>query len=360
VPPSDNTDIPDSMGDGEGNVSMFPAQSSPIISGCDQVMASEEGLDASHTRQSADCETTDNRDGDVATLNPLSMLQVTAPTQFSNDNLGHSTDTDTSPSCESNTSNEQVGTNMAHRQTKRNCPIPHSSPQSHCAAKRARRTLDTQSIAMNVVRSESSIHNDSPETIDPATTRSHYLRSFDILTSKYGEDTDFDLTPAQIIEVIKAGDSFFREDPVDFITSYLKSSHAGLWNTPIPCSPFDGSLTENLFKSFHCAEILDQRTIVDPIKLRVARILLFWYFEQLHSNPELSNRCSRGRSTASVATDDLLQEIFGQKVQNTQDWKQRRMQLQKHKQTGKRWSMLIGCVGPGFLLICNSDLAAHM
>lgn len=236
MPPSDNTDIPDSMGDGEGSVSMFPAQSSPIISGCDQVMASE-GLDASHTRQSADCETSDNRDGDVATFNPLSMLQVTAPTQFSNDNLGHSTDTDTSSSCENNTSNEQVGTNMAHRRTKRNCPIPHSSPQSHCAAKRARRTPDTQSIAMNVVRSESSIHNDSPETIDPATTRSHYLRSFDILTSKYGEDTDFDLTPAQIIEVIKASDLFFRENPVDLITSYLKAVMLGFGTLPFHAPP---------------------------------------------------------------------------------------------------------------------------
>lgn len=157
MPPSDSMDIPDSIEDCEGNISMFPAQPHLPIFGCDQVMASEQGPDANHTPQSAYYETSDNRDADVATLNPLSVLQVTAQTQFSNDNLGHSTDTDISPSCEIDTSDEQAGTTMVHCQTKRNCPIAHSSPQSHCAAKRARRTPNTQSIAINAVRSESPI-----------------------------------------------------------------------------------------------------------------------------------------------------------------------------------------------------------
>jgi hypothetical protein len=34
---------------------------------------------------------------------------------------------------------------------------------------------------------------------------------FDALTSKHGEDNDFDLTPAQIIEVIKGGDPSSRK-----------------------------------------------------------------------------------------------------------------------------------------------------
>ena len=52
---------------------------------------------------------------------------------------------------------------------------------------------------------------ESPETIDHANTVSHYLRSFEVLTSKYGENTDHDLKPTQIIEVIKASDSFLRD-----------------------------------------------------------------------------------------------------------------------------------------------------
>jgi len=207
---------------------------------------------------------------------------------------------------------------------------------------------------------------DNPETIDSANTGSHYVRSFEALTSKYGENTDYDLKPAQVIEVIKAGDAFLREDCVDFITSYLEDCRDGLWNTPVLYPPLNGSLTENLFKSFHCAEILNQRIAVDPIRLQVARILLFWYYEQLYkelySNPELSSRRSRGRDTASIATDILIEEIFhGQKGQrDPQVWKRRRTSLQKQKQIGKRWSTLISCIGPGFLLICNPDLATYM
>jgi hypothetical protein len=206
-------------------------------------------------------------------------------------------------------------------------------------------------------RSESHERNENQEITESDDTRPHYLRSFEILTSKYGEGTDYNLNPAQIIEVIKTGDSFLLERSVEFITSYLESSHDGVWNTPIPCSPFNGPSTENLFKSFHCAEILDHRNTVDPIRFRVARILLFWNYEQLLSDPKLLSKISRGRDSASIATDVLLQEIF---KHDTRDWKRRRMSLQRYKHAGKRWSMVIGCIGPGFLLMCRLNLASHL
>lgn len=248
-----------------------------------------------------------------------------------------------------------------------------SSPlRLHSTTKRARRTSDTtkaqpNSTAVNAQsRNKSFVQTENPETIDYANTGSHYVRSFQALTSKYGENTDHDLKPTQVIEVIKAGDTFLREDCVDFITSYLEDCRDGLWNTPVPCPPLNGSLTENIFKSFHCAEIFDQRIAVDPIRLRVMRILLFRYYEQLckesYSDPGLLSRRSRGRDTASIATDILVEEIFhGQKGQrDPQVWKRRRTSLQKQKQIGKRWSTLISYIGPGFLLICSPDLATHM
>jgi hypothetical protein len=218
-------------------------------------------------------------------------------------------------------------------------------------------------------RNESSAQNENPEITQPtkpksepkpkaeADTRPHYLRSFETMTSKYGKGTEFGLNTAQIISVIKAGDSFLQERSVEFITSYLERCHEGVWNTPIPCSPLNGPLTENLYKSFHCAEILDHRTIVDPIRLRVAKILLFWNFEQLRNDPKLLSRISCGRDTASIATDVLLREIFEHDAQN---WKRRREALQRYKYAGKRWSMVIGCIGPGFLLLCNDSLATYL
>jgi hypothetical protein len=358
-------DIPDSMRDDEGNISMFLDQRQPSAN-YDQVTASHEDQDVSQAQQ-LNCDTAD-RDID-ATLNPNSVmpppegdsnlfsrdLQDTAQTQL-NDNIHLDADTGPSQSWDSNSSEEQVG---RHQQTKRNSLPSH---QSNRATKRARVTPDATSGQANSTTidalsgSESPEQNENPEIAEPD-TRSHYLRSFETMTSKYGKGTDSNLNPAQIIDVIRAGDSFLLERSVEFVSSYLESCRDGVWNTPIPCSPFNGPLTENLFKSFHCAEILDQRTIVDPIRFRVARILLFWNYEQLLNNPELLSRISRGRDSASIATDVLLQEIF---KHDTRDWKRRRMSLQRHKHVGKRWSMVIGCIGPGFLLMCNTSLATHL
>jgi hypothetical protein len=92
---------------------------------------------------------------------------------------------------------------------------------------RARRAPDTTEfpsnpIAINIQsRSQSPVQIESPEAIDRAP--SHYLRSFEALTSKYGENTNHNLKPAQVIEVIKAGDSFLRDHCVDFINSYMEA-----------------------------------------------------------------------------------------------------------------------------------------
>jgi hypothetical protein len=306
----------------------------------------------------------------VVTSQPHSVMppldrDITAQTQLRDISL----DASPSQSCEGESSDDRVGRDLAHvrhSQTKRNRSSEFS--QSRTGKKRATRAPKptdppNSSIAMDAeLMSESPTPNVNPETVSPVYTASHYVRSFETLTSKYGEGTIFKLKPVQIIEVIRSGDSFVREDSVDFVTSYLKTCHDGLWNVPIPCSPLSSSLTENLFKNLHCADILDQRNIVDPVKLRVVRVLLFWYFEQMRSKPELLSRCSRGRNTASIATDILLEEIFNnQNAQHdAQDWQRRRMLLQKHKQIGKKWSILVGGIGPSFILICNPDLAAQM
>jgi hypothetical protein len=363
----DIIDIPDSMEDNEGNISMFLAHPSS-----DQVMTSHDDLDASHmlTTQSSE-----NGDVEIAIFNPLSPVTppdigVTARTQLSNDNIS----TGPSQPCESD-NDEQIGRSLvADRQTKRSCPMTYSltSAGSSSVTKRARTAIDTTStqsdtMAMNSQRrSGPPSHDENSQTINPINMQSHFIRSFETLTSKYGDDTNHNLNPAQIINVIQAGDIFVRENCVDFVNSYIMICHDRLWNTPVPCSPLNGTIEENLFKRFNCAEILNQRSIFDPIRLRVARILLFCYYEQLleesRNNPELLSRRSRGRDHASIATDVLLEELCGdEKTQpDTPERKKIRTAVQKHKQIGKRWSIFIGCIGPGLLLLCNPDLAAHM
>lgn len=226
---------------------MFSTRSHVYKPDYDQVMTSHEDLDRSPGRRLAHYETSKNGDIDVAQSlesdsdSLLTNSQVTARLQFRND----SADLDTA------------------RGLSQSYEIESSPLRLHSTTKRARRTPDTtqaqpNSTAVNAQSSNKSpVQTENPEAIDYANTGSHYVRSFEALTSKYGENTNHDLKPAQVIEVIKAGDTFLQEDCIDFITSYLEDCRNGLWNTPVPCPPLNGSLTENLFKSFHCAEILD-------------------------------------------------------------------------------------------------------
>ena len=75
-----------------------------------------------------------------------------------------------------------------------------------------------------------------------------------------------------------------------------------------------GPLTERLFKSFHYAELLKRRTVINPIRLRIIRILLYWYYEQLcisaHINSSMLNRRSRERNIASIVIEKLLENIY--------------------------------------------------
>jgi hypothetical protein len=121
------------------------------------------------------------------------------------------------------------------------------------------------------------------------------------------------------------------------------------------------SLTEKLFRSFRCAEILGQRSVVDPVRLRMARVLLYQYCEQLHKYTQMLSQRSRGRGVSSVVIDKILEEMYPQgKHHDPQTLKRRRDLLKKHKKIGKRWCMLIHYIGPGLLLICSSELATLM
>ncbi|KAF2180784.1 hypothetical protein K469DRAFT_480560, partial [Zopfia rhizophila CBS 207.26] len=87
------------------------------------------------------------------------------------------------------------------------------------------------------------------------------------------------------------------------------------WYRPPLTNPArDGTIAERLFKGFHCAEILEHGSAVDPIRLRIARIFLYHCFEQLcvdsRTNPNMLSLCSRGKNIASVAIDVILKEIY--------------------------------------------------
>ncbi|KAH8695746.1 hypothetical protein GQ44DRAFT_634738, partial [Phaeosphaeriaceae sp. PMI808] len=171
-----------------------------------------------------------------------------------------------------------------------------------------------------------------------------------------------------IIEIIKLGDAFIRDDVESFIESFrLAWSQNGVWDRPPLMDPTrGGTIIEKLFNGFCCAEILEQSSAVDPVRLRVARVVLHHYYKQLcvdaRSDPNLLSRRSRGRDTASVATDKILEDMYGSRKDqvDSRTWKRRRDSLQKHKKIGKRWCMLADHLGLGILLACHPSLGTHV
>jgi hypothetical protein len=347
------------MMDNDGNLTMFPT---PLRTGnddYDNVMVDSENPQTGEVATPGPPSPVQplERYGNL----PLLELEVTPIRQDSPNN-----DICGGRSHEIDNSEEHVlaVANMEH-QTQHNHSAKHlpASPQSRTTGIVRLEDTQSSSLARSTQQSTTPVQNEDAES---GNRPSHYLRSFRVLSSKYGENTDHDLKPAQIIEVIRSGDSFFGDTSLGLINSYVENCYGELWNTPLIWHPFNGSLTENLFKIFNCAEILEQRSVFDPLRLRVARVLLFWYYEQLckeaSNNPELLSRCSRGRDTASVVIDLLQEEVFHcQNVQrDSTDWKRSRDSLMRHKKIGKRWSVFIGCIGPGFLLTCTTELANQM
>ncbi|KAH8708406.1 hypothetical protein GQ44DRAFT_557649, partial [Phaeosphaeriaceae sp. PMI808] len=111
----------------------------------------------------------------------------------------------------------------------------------------------------------------------------------------------------------------------------LAWSQNGVWDRPPLMDPTrGGTIIEKLFNGFCCAEILEQSSAIDPVRLRVARVVLYHYYKQLcvdaRSDPNLLSRRSRGRDTASVATDKILEDMYSSRKDqvDSRTWKRRR------------------------------------
>ena len=112
----------------------------------------------------------------------------------------------------------------------------------------------------------------------PPPTR--YLRFVKQLDSLYGGCSANGLR--NISDIIKLGDSFLRDDAVDFIESLRRGwGREGLWYRPTLKNPTIGSsVVERMLRSIRFANTIEYDSTVDPVRLRMARIFLYHYFEQ--------------------------------------------------------------------------------
>ncbi|EUC39473.1 hypothetical protein COCMIDRAFT_111478, partial [Bipolaris oryzae ATCC 44560] len=139
------------------------------------------------------------------------------------------------------------------------------------------------------------------------------------------------------------------------------------WSRLPTGNPVTGmSLTEKMFKSLQCAEIISADSLIEPIKLRMARVLLYHQYEQkivdLRHNTSLPTRLSSGKGLASIAKSVILEKIYGSQYKNLtpRASKKRKNSLKWHIRIGKRWSYVISQLGAGIILTCSQVLEIHM
>jgi hypothetical protein len=203
-----------------------------------------------------------------------------------------------------------------------------------------------------------------PWSASPLPTR--YLRDFKRLESLYGGTSPRGLK--NIHEIIQLGDSLFREDVVRFIESFRHSwGQDGLWDRAPLSNPLTGnSVVENVLRSLRCAETIGHEYAVDPFRLRVARILLYYYLEQkridIKGDPNLPNLLSQGKRISSVVVDIVLEDMYGHHGSQVSPRvkAQRRRSLKDHKRQGKRWTVLAAHLGIGIIGTCSRNLEIHM
>lgn len=171
----------------------------------------------------------------------------------------------------------------------------------------------------------------------------------------------------QLEDVISIGDSFLQEDAHTFISNfYRRWSLEDPWSRLAIKNPTSsGPLTDKILKSLHCAETMENDSVVDPVKLRMARVLLHHYFEQMciELNKDQSQcNLSSGRGVATVAKDAVLETIYGCRMKTLPLKIRRRCErsFKWHTRIGKRWSYVASHLGTGILLTCSRNLEIHM
>lgn len=203
----------------------------------------------------------------------------------------------------------------------------------------------------------------------PILLQSRSCRALAILTPVYGDKIRHPLTREELEHTVQLGDSLLQADIRSFVDSFCHAWPAdGLWNRQPLNKPTHGQTrVEKLFDGVRCAQILKHDSVVDPVRLRMAKIILYHHFERLcidlPSNKRLRAQLSRGRDRASVATDMIVRAVYDLEHNTQVDEKtltRYRRCIQKQKSIGKRWCMLANHLGLGVLLVCHPDVEVQM
>jgi hypothetical protein len=129
----------------------------------------------------------------------------------------------------------------------------------------------------------------------------------------------------------------------------------------------DDSVTDHFVKISRYIALLEERSIMDRIRILFHRVLQYQYYlraleEVKHKPKDPTMKRKRGVRDATYALDHLLKHLY------IHDWdligppeKQRRRDLlHRQKHFGKRLLTLSGCMGFGILLLSSREAIGRM
>ncbi|KFX96097.1 hypothetical protein O988_05481 [Pseudogymnoascus sp. VKM F-3808] len=170
-------------------------------------------------------------------------------------------------------------------------------------------------------------------------------------------------------EVVQAAKSLIRENLQQFLNTFLPLwQNQGLWgNTNVELLVDSGTSHERLESAYRCLTRLRQRMADDPVRSRMASIVLHREFHAAclmlkgKGSAQKSTAISsqRGRGLATPVIDYTLRRIY-KDFDRLPSLRQKELRAEFHdnKRFGKRWERLANSIGYGILIVCSKSVNA--
>lgn len=198
-----------------------------------------------------------------------------------------------------------------------------------------------QDLDLHVLGQQSNIRNPK-----------RWPQALKIMTSTFGSL----LSQANLTKVIQAGDGLVRNDAIPFLRDELPQ-WKGMWDPSDQLAlSNDDSITDHFVKISQTISILDERSVMDSVRLLFYRVLLYQYYVRIQLEVEKSQiPKQQGVGIASFAVEFLLNRLYNDYLDLTEKKKQRKGLLHRQIRLGKRLTRLSGYLGLGILLSASPE-----
>lgn len=196
------------------------------------------------------------------------------------------------------------------------------------------------------------VDSDVPDQQNNIRNLKRWPQALKIMTLTFGSL----LSGANLTKVIRAGDGLVRSDAISFLGGELLQ-WKGMWDPSDQHALLsDDSITDHFVKISQTISILNERSVMDRIRLLFYRILLYQYYVRIQLEVKESQlQKQQGIGIASYAVEFLLKRLYDDYLDLTDKKKRRKRLLHRQIRLGKRLTRLSGYLGLGILLSASDE-----